>query len=218
MSIIRQSTRNGLLLTASKLEPPNPHCYVCKQASLSLTLNTEQWTLEDLLTKVIKKDMGFEEPSLMLGSDFIWEEGEDADTATFGKNLSKKLTDLPCGGIRHGTVLVIEDFSQDLDVSVTFTHKTVWEKEGEQVVTDEDYMFVLSGNKGTTCEPAGKPKAEESNGTAPANGKTPADDDDDDDEIVVVSQRKRSSSGDAEHANKKQKTEVPDDEVIMIDD
>lgn len=213
MSIIRQSTRNGLLLTASKLEPPNPNCYVCKQASLSLTLNTEQWTLEDLLNRVIKKDMGFEEPSLMLGNDFIWEEGEDADTATFSKNLSKRLADLPCGGIKHGTSLVIEDFSQDLNVSVTFTHKAVWENDGEQVVTDEDYKFVLTGNKGA----AAKPKQEEVNGDK-AKDKAAAGDknDDDDDDIVVISNRKRSPE--SSPAKKKRRVEVPDADLITIDD
>ena len=210
LSIVRQPTRNGLLLMAAKLEPPNPHCYVCKQASMSLTLNTEQWTLEDLLNRVIKKDMGFEEPSLMLGIDIIWEEGDDADTTTFAKNLSKRLKDLPGGGIGHGTVLVIEDFSQDLDVSVTFTHKAVWESEGEHVVTDEDYKFVLGGHMGAA---AAKPKEEETNG-----GTKEEEEDDDDNAVVVISNRKRSAEQTGENAAKKRKLEVPDDDVITIDD
>ena len=214
MNIIRQPTRNGLLLTAPKLEPPNPHCYVCKQASMSLTLNTEQWTLEDLLTRVIKKDMGFEEPSLMLGNDFIWEEGEDADTTTFAKNLTKRLSDLPGGGISHGTVLQIEDFSQDLDVSVTFTHQTEWK--GDDELTHEDFKFVLSGNTGA------KPKVEEgTNGEKKeAVGAAKDNEDDDDDPIVVMSHRKRPSpETNGEQKTKKQKVDVPDDDVvIMIDD
>ena len=215
VNIIRQPTRNGLLLTAPKLEPPNPHCYVCKQASMSLTLNTEQWTLEDLLSRVIKKDMGFEEPSLMLGNDFIWEEGEDADTATFSKNLTKHLKDLPGGGIAHGTVLVIEDFSQDLNVSVTFTHKAVWESEGEQVVTDEDYKFVLSGNTG-----AGTSKPKEMNGgdIKEDAGAAAQENKGDDDDIVILSNRKRTSDLDGGNPTKRQKVDVSENDVIAIDD
>jgi len=211
VNIIRQPTRNGLLLTAPKLEPPNPHCYVCKQASMSLTLNTAQWTLGDLLNRVIKKDMGFEEPSLMLGNDFIWEEGEDADTTTFAKNLSKRLTDLPGGGITHGTVLQIEDFSQDLNVSVTFTHQTVWE--GDDELTHEDFKFVLSGNAG------GKPSkvGEGTNGGSAAKTGDDGDNDDDDDAIVVMSNRKRPTpDANGEPVSKKRKMAVTD--AITIDD
>lgn len=181
---------------------------------MSLTLNTEQWTLEDLLTKVIKKDMGFEEPSLLMGSDCIWEEGDDADTTTFAKNLSKKLKDLPCGGIKHGTMFVIEDFSQDLNLTVTVTHKSVWESEGEEVVYDEDYKFVLSGKKAVPA------KAKEEADGKMTNGKTPAAaaQDDDDDDIVVITNRKRSASTDGEPTKKKARVEVPNDDLIVIDD
>ena len=181
---------------------------------MSLTLNTAQWTLEDLLNRVIKKDMGFEEPSLMLGNDFIWEEGEDADTTTFAKNLTKRLKDLPGGGIGHGAVLVIEDFSQDLNVSVTFTHKDVWKSEGEQVVTDEDYKFLLSGNKGG----AGKPKEEEEETNGNNKKETKTAEEDDDEAVVVISNRKRSADLTGEISVKKRKIDVSGEDVIMIDD
>eukprot|EP00977_Amphora_coffeiformis_P015337 scaffold4510_cov183-Amphora_coffeaeformis.AAC.22 len=179
---------------------------------MSLTLNTAQWTLEDLLMRVIKKDMGFEEPSLMLGNDFIWEEGEDADTTTFAKNLTKRLTDLPGGGISHGTVLQIEDFSQDLNVSVTFTHETEWK--GDDEVTHEDFKFVLSGSMGA------KPKVEEEmNGGTAAKVANDGGNGNDDDAIVVMSNRKRPSpDANGEPSSKKQKVHVPEAEVIMIDD
>jgi ubiquitin-like 1-activating enzyme E1 B len=211
VNIIRNTTRNGLCLTASKLEPPNPHCYVCKKAALSLSLNVEQWTLEDLLSKIIKKDMGFEEPSLMLGNDLIWEEGEDADTAVYQTNLSKRLKDLPCEGIGHGTTLLIEDFSQDLTVDVTFSHQTVWEGARGEEVSDEDYKFVLSG---------AVTKAKNENGESAANGTAavaPSDDDDDDVVLLTNQPKKRAAESNGEGAAKKARVEIPG-ELEVIDD
>ena len=54
----------------------------------------------DLLDKIVKNDLAFQEPSLLIEGDCIWEEGDDADTDTFKPNLLKKLEELPCGGIQ----------------------------------------------------------------------------------------------------------------------
>ena len=137
--------RPGYFLSSSKLDPPNPNCFVCRNATIPLTLNTEKWTLQDLLTKVIKQDLGFEEPTLMLEGDMIYEEGEDADTASFAPNLVKILTKLPCGGIQNGSIIRIEDFSQDLEVDICITHKDVWERDDGE--SDEDSEKYLVGGE-----------------------------------------------------------------------
>ena len=144
INCIRQSTRNGLYLTASKLNPPNPKCFVCRQATVPLTINVGNWTLEAFLKRIVKQELGFEEPSLMLDGDIIWEEGEDADTKAYQPNLVKTLNKLPCGGIQHGTVLEIEDFSQDLQVNVCMAHQEVWE--GEEYDNPEQ-RFIIGGEK-----------------------------------------------------------------------
>ena len=147
---------------------------------IPLALNTNNWTLQDFLTKIIKKDLGFEEPTLMLeGGNFIWEEGEDADSDCFAPNLTKKLPALPGGGIKHGTVMTIEDFSQDLTVDLTVTHQEVWEKEVED--EDVEFKFVVGGEK-----PVAKPSAPESTATSNGDSKAPAAEEEDDDDIIVV--------------------------------
>lgn len=135
INCLRNKTRNGLLLTASRTEDPNPDCFVCKNAIIPLTLTTTVWKFEDFLERIVKKELGFEVPTLEVGDgDCIWEEGDDADD-TFQTNLPKMLPNLPCGGIKDGVVITIEDFSQDLTVSVRVNHVDKWEvKEGE----DED--------------------------------------------------------------------------------
>ena len=64
VNCIRNRTRNGLYLTAVPLEKPNPNCFVCKNAVIPLTLNVNEWTLQELLHRVIKGRLGFEEPTV----------------------------------------------------------------------------------------------------------------------------------------------------------
>ena len=79
----------------------------------------------------------------MLDGDIIYEEGDGADTAMYASNLGKSLKELPCGGIQNGTVLRIEDFSQDLEVDVAVTHCNVWEPEDDEQV--DEMKFVVGG-------------------------------------------------------------------------
>lgn len=144
INCIRQPTRNGLYLTASKLNPPNPNCFVCRQASVPLTINIKNWTLEKFLARVVKKELGFEEPILALDGVPIWEEGQNADNEAYEQNLAKTLTNLPGGGIKHGTVLEIEDFTQNLEVNICIAHREEWE--GEEY-DDPEQQFVIGGEK-----------------------------------------------------------------------
>ena len=51
----------------------------------------------------------------MLGSNFLYEEGDGADE-DLQENLPKKLALCPAGGVQDGAQLVIEDFTQNLEV------------------------------------------------------------------------------------------------------
>ena len=65
--------------------------------------------------------MGFNEPIVMLGSSFLYEEGEGADE-DLRDNLPLPLTQCPAGGVRDGTLLTLEDFTQKLNVSNFVPH------------------------------------------------------------------------------------------------
>lgn len=225
VNCIRQRTRNGLFLTASPLEKPNPKCFVCKNAIIPLALNVEEWTLKDFLARIVKGRLGFEEPTLMLQGDFIWEEGDGAEEE-FKMNLPKKLTGLPCGGIKHGTVLEIDDNSQNLSIQVAITNQETWE--GDEV---PDFPFTVGA-----LPPK---KAEEPKPSADAEPSEPVSkaDDDDDDVVLLVddddgengestkADGKRSIeevvTEDAEKPAKKAKTdssgEAADDEIEVIE-
>lgn len=113
-------------MTASKLESPNPNCFVCRNATIPLTLNVHQWTLEQFLQKIVKARLGFEAPTVLIDGDFVWEEGDGADAAEFAPNLPKPLSQLPCGGIQHGTVIELDDATQNLTIQVSVSHQENW--------------------------------------------------------------------------------------------
>jgi ubiquitin-like 1-activating enzyme E1 B len=219
VNCLQNHTRNGLLLTATRLESPNPQCFVCqKPAPMQLTLhNLSIWTMRDLLERVIKKDLSFDAPTLLLeGGEVIWEEGPDADTESFEMNLSKLLHNLPCGGIHPGSLLQIEDFTQDLTVNLIIGKPEAMQKDdgaGEEEADEYKYTLhknqessaattaaasVAVGNNATGDIPDAASAEAAASGVAslPAangEGSMQAEDDDDDDIIIVVDNRKRAA-------------------------
>ena len=224
VNCIRNRTRNGLYLIACALEEPNPNCFVCKNAIIPLSLNVEEWTLKDFLQRVIKGRLGFQEPTLLLNGDVIWEEGEGAEEEEYECNLPKTLKGLPCGGIQHGTVLEIDDNSQNLCIQVLVSHQDVWE--GEEI---PDFPFTV-GKVPPKKEEEQKPAAAAAvSTTSSSDGKpavTAAEDDDDDDIIMVIDGEEEATNGDKkrsmengdEKPSKRAKTADVENEVIEIDD
>lgn len=224
INCVRQASRNGLLLIASQLESPNPDCFVCRSATVHVSLNLTNWTLQHLLDKILKADLGFVEPAIMIEGNVVWEEGED----DFVVNLPKKLSDLPCGGIQHGTVLLVEDYSQDLSVEVVVSHCEEWPKEKNDDGVDDDdaaadpFKFKVGGSKPVAVAPPSAASA-----AAATNGEKESDNnaDDDEDDIIEICEepdahKKRPANGDHSPPTKKRKanSDVPADcEVIEID-
>ena len=201
---LRDKTRKGYLLQPTTLPDPNPDCFVCRNAMLSLSINTNEWTLDMLLRRVLKRELGFAEPTIMIGEDIVYEEGEDIDPTEYVANLTKRLVDLPGGGAGHGSALRIEDFTQDLEVEVSVSHKDRWivvdeEREGETREDDREEMekFEIGGKKlvavaaaSSSSSEKGDAVGDESNGNGahPAattvndgEARTAANDSDDDD-------------------------------------
>jgi len=191
---LRDKTRKGYLLQPTTLPDPNPNCFVCRNATISLALNTQEWTLDMLLNRVLKKELGFGEPTIMIGEDIVYEEGEDIDPSEYAANLTKKLVSLPAGGVGHGSVIRVEDFTQDLEVEVSVSHKDHWMivnedggKKGEAKEDDREEIekFAIGGKK-----PVAAVANKDDDGAAAAasakGGETKPDDDSDDDDIEVI--------------------------------
>lgn len=72
-------------------------------------------TLATFVHLVAKQRLGLVEPSLMIGSSIVYEEGDDSD-ATLSSYTTKPLRNCIGGGIKDGTILTLVDFRQDLTV------------------------------------------------------------------------------------------------------
>jgi len=123
---LRDKTRKGYYLQPTTLADPNPKCFVCRNAQVDVCIDTQTWMLKDFVDLVIKKRLGFSEPSILIGDSQVYEEGEDE--ALFAMNLSKTLVNLPCGGIKDGSVIRVDDFSQELEVDLCIVHKADWDE------------------------------------------------------------------------------------------
>eukprot|EP00956_Cyclotella_meneghiniana_P008840 scaffold12110_cov58-Cyclotella_meneghiniana.AAC.3 len=201
---LREKTRKGYLLQPTQLPAPNPNCFVCRNAIISLALNTKEWTLEMLLTGVIKKELGFGQPTILVGGDIVYEEGDDIDPTEYAANLPKKLINLPSGGIGHGIVFGVEDFSQDLEVEVSVTHKDEWfltvegdgdsnKKEVKPDDREEIDKFEIGGKKPVVTAPT---KAVAESGDSDTKESAPKDDDFEIVEPVDGNNKKESANND----------------------
>lgn len=52
---------------------------LCRHPQLELCLDTETWTLKDLVDRVFKRRLGINEPTVGMGATTLFEEGDDAD-------------------------------------------------------------------------------------------------------------------------------------------
>jgi hypothetical protein len=188
---------------------------VCRNATIPLTLNVDEWTLERLLKTIVKGKLGFEAPTVLIDGDIVWEEGDGADSEEYMVNLPKTLSNLPCGGIRQGTVFELDDTTQNLSIEVTVTHQEDWPQDEE---TDDSHFLV--GGAPPKAKP-GAPVVPVEDTKLPAGATTSADNDDD--VVLVLSgdeeppTKKRRSEGDDDVPAAK-KTKVADfDDIVVID-
>lgn len=79
-----------------------------------------------VLLQVLKQRLAFNGPSLDIGVDRIYEEGEGLDEDEIEENqakLPKPLSALPAGGITNGTCFAVDDQSQGLSLEIHVTHQ-----------------------------------------------------------------------------------------------
>ncbi|GFR52084.1 hypothetical protein Agub_g14546 [Astrephomene gubernaculifera] len=129
------------LVVVSCTDPPRPGCMVCGKVQLTLRINTETTTLSSLLSGVIKKRLAVNTPNLMSGG-FLYEEGEgleEDEVAAYAALLPRPLSLLPGGGLRHGSILTLQDQSQHWGVDIIIAHQEDLKEE------DAPEGFILEG-------------------------------------------------------------------------
>ncbi|GLC36066.1 hypothetical protein PLESTB_000169600 [Pleodorina starrii] len=146
-------------LVVQRPDPPCKNCMVCGKAQLTLRISTEVATLASLLSGVIKKRLAVSTPNLVCGG-FMYEEGEGLDedeVAAYAALLPRTLSALPGGGLRHGSVLTVQDQSQHFGVDIIIAHSDDLKAE------DAPEGFLLEGDV-----PAAQQQPQEPTAAAPA--------------------------------------------------
>ena len=182
--VLRSATRRGHYLEPTQPEEPATQCYVCNASQISLQIDIHETTLEEFIKVVLKGKLAFNQPSIYIRGSTIYEEGEGAEAGLL-ENLKKMLSLLPAGGIQDGTVISVEDFTQDLEIEIIVNHLPLTDAADDKENTEK---FVINGQASTKR----KSTLIEDNNDEPDFKKVKVDNNDksnvvdDDDDVVFI--------------------------------
>ena len=164
---------------------------MCSKSEILLQIDVGVTSLRDLVTLVLKGKLGFNEPIICIGASGIYEEGEDADE-DLAANLVLMLEHCPGGGVRDGTIMTVEDLSQDLEVRILVEHRDRADFDEEK----EPLSFVIGSKAtgdvavGSTVEPsaASEPVVSQAEAVGVKRKRDPTSsvEEDGDDEIICL--------------------------------
>jgi hypothetical protein len=126
--------RKPCLIYPVSTSEPNSKCYICSSQFIYISLNTKVTKLEYLIETILKKQLSLLEPLLTVGSDLVYECGEDIVgmfNLTLIKDDEKEFYDsqltktLESVGIEDNSVLTIEDMLQDINWRITIIHEDI---------------------------------------------------------------------------------------------
>jgi len=101
----------------------NPKCVVCANARAELCCDMSKTTLADVVSKVLKRKLNTNEPTVLKGDEMLHEEGEDLDedeVETYAETGKRTLQDL---GLESGGILCVDDNSQELKFDLVVVHQ-----------------------------------------------------------------------------------------------
>ncbi|CAK7219600.1 E1 ubiquitin-activating protein uba2 [Sporothrix bragantina] len=211
------------MLASDQPRKPNPECPVCSSFQVTLDVDFDRITLQDLVDDFAKKDLKFDEEGEFVISNEVGILYDIDET----DNVDKKLSELSIG---HGTFLTITDDSDEPFVNVVVNlQKAKGPLEGKPyaVVSLSDKSPDGSANIPKQPKKAPVP-APATNGVSSST--QPVTVDDDDDLIIPENQpttnkRAREDEAEAPVAKKAKTTEAPtngvasaaDDDVVAVD-
>jgi hypothetical protein len=105
----REPNQVGLLFSFERMSGPNPKCMVCGAKRATAILDTSATTLRTFVEKVLKGQLGFNNPAVD-NKESLYLEMDDVSTIVWDTTIDQ----LAGGGLRDGTLLSVLDFDQDL--------------------------------------------------------------------------------------------------------
>ena len=103
----------------------NPKCVVCSNARAELCCDMSKTTLADVVTKVLKKKLNTNEPTVLKGEEMLHEEGADLDEDEVETYAATGKKTLKCLGLESGGILCIDDNSQELRFDLVVVHQNL---------------------------------------------------------------------------------------------
>lgn len=196
--------RNLILVPERNLIPANPKCYVCSpKPEVAVCVDTNAMTVKDFDTEILKKSLNMVAPDAMLqGQSLVVISSEEGETE---QNNDKKLKEL---GIVDGSILKVDDFLQNYELTVTINHYEPKLKE------DPPYKIIADPSQLKAKEDEEETKQNGSNGS---NGSGDKKIDSDDDDLCIVDETMDDFEEGAS-VSKKRKIEEVDDDLIMVDE
>jgi len=182
---------NKRKLMCMKPDKPNPACYVCQQATLTLSIDVNKTTIATLVSRVLCDSVGFNQPQIMRGDSLLYESGDGLDSeeiAQYEKLSAKTLAEM---GVKHQTMLSVDDFSQRLTIQLVIQHQ---EEETFTKKENDTALFRLTGVV---------PNATQNENENATTNNTDDQDDDDDDLIIVEPNVNNNNKNDSNERKRK---------------
>lgn len=214
----RRSMRKDCFLYPTDINKPNPDCYACSSNFVTVVCNTNVTPLGYFVNEIMRQHLGLIDPMITVGSDLVFECGEDivgAEKEHNDRQLKKMLKDV---NITNNTVVEVEDFMLDISWQITVIHS---ELEIEQ--------FEVHGKSSEIKTHSGKRSGDEevnqeivqSIPVAADSGSVIVLDGEEDANLQENRDRKRKrGDGDADPGNQEglaNKRQKQDDNVVLLD-
>lgn len=222
---LTENPQKQILVPEKYLNDPNPKCYVCSpKPEVTLLLNVNKMTVKELEESVLKKSLNMIAPDVICqAKQLVLISSEEGETEV---NNDKKLAEL---GIIDGSMLQVDDFLQNYELSITINHYESLKDEPEfQVISDPS---VIKSKESVAASTSNGEEPSTSTGATTSSNNNEADDDD----ICIVEEpepepsqspntRKRATINDLNNS-KRRKSDVhqdqdddSDDDIVMLDD
>ncbi|PRP83857.1 hypothetical protein PROFUN_08888 [Planoprotostelium fungivorum] len=129
--VLQKKPSAGRLLLSCASEKPNPDCYVCSSHFVTLECDTDLMTLGVLVEGILRGRLGMNEPSITVDSDILFESGEDLDEEEVKRMKLQSAKKLSECRIVNGTIIEIDDISQNFQLKISIVHKNNFAEEGQ---------------------------------------------------------------------------------------
>jgi ubiquitin-like 1-activating enzyme E1 B len=206
---LRQKSVHSKVLMAAdnNVQTPNPSCYVCStKPVVNVFVNVNKMSVSEFENEILKNTLNMVAPDAMLdGKGIVDISSEEGETQV---NNDKKLSDV---GIVDGSILKVDDFLQNYELTVNINHYEAKDKE------DPPFKFIANPADLKTKQEGDGIKNGISVNTSTAVEKQQIYNKEDDDDLVICP----NDNDDFKASSSKRRKLNPvdeDDDIMVVED